>query len=52
VLYVAGESEVATRARLWSELGEVPLDIAEREVQMRPLDSAERDLKAAKAKSP
>jgi hypothetical protein len=52
VLYDAGEAEIATRARLWSELGEVPLDIAEREVCVRPLDAAERDLKAAKAKSP
>jgi hypothetical protein len=52
VLYDGGESEVATRARLWSELGEVPLDIAEREMHAHPLDAAERDLKAATAKSP
>lgn len=40
VLYDAGEADAATRARAWSELGEVPLDIAERELQLRPLDAA------------
>ena len=52
VLYDTDEREFATRARLWSELGEVPLDIAEREVGLRRLDAAERGLKAEKAKSP
>jgi hypothetical protein len=52
VLYDAGEGEIATRARLWSELGEVPLDIAERQVRLRSGDTAERELSAARAKSP
>jgi hypothetical protein len=48
VLYDAGETEVSTRARAWSELGEVPLDIAERELQLHPVDATP----AAKATRP
>jgi len=38
VLY--GTGDAGARARAWSELGEVPLDIAERELQLRPVDAA------------
>jgi hypothetical protein len=37
VLFETGDPE--SRARAWSELGEVPLDVAERELQLRPLDA-------------
>lgn len=38
ILFDTGDPE--GRARAWSELGEVPLDVAERELQVRPLDAA------------
>ena len=37
VLYGTGAPDA--RARVWSELGEVPLDIAERELQLRAVDA-------------
>lgn len=37
VLFGAGDP--GARARVWSELGEVPLDIAERELQLRAADA-------------
>jgi hypothetical protein len=35
-----GSDDAETRARAWSELGEVPIDVAERELQLRPVDAA------------
>lgn len=40
VLYATGDP--GARARAWSELGEVPLDIAERELQLRPASPSTR----------
>jgi hypothetical protein len=40
VIYEAGEAGAGKRARAWAELGEVPLDIAERELRLRPEDDA------------
>jgi hypothetical protein len=39
ILEAGGEPDV--RARKWAELGEVPLDIAERELALRPVDAAQ-----------
>jgi hypothetical protein len=38
VLYGTGDADA--RAKAWTLLGEVPLDIAERELQLRPADAA------------
>ncbi|MDB5214851.1 MAG: hypothetical protein JWO86_2778 [Myxococcaceae bacterium] len=49
VLFAGGENDTSTRARAWSELGEVPLDIAGRELQLRPLDAHPLDANAGAA---